>query len=388
MASPELARGHAVIAAELGYSDGPFLDPQDFGHAHLFAKGRRPLGGGELRAAATLYASRWNQSGQIPAAEVDAGRLDRFDALDPTEGGFARRGSASIGWSKGIPADGAWDLSAYTVYNRLELFSNFTLFARDADHGDQIEQNDDRVLGGAAARYRRTHGSGGRSGLVHAGVELRTDSTVADLWHSAARTRLDTCWGQMNPCNRARNDVVDLAAYVEEDRSIGPRLRLLGGVRADTFLWHVTDLSPVTAGTMDAVSGSATSAIVSPKLSAIITASEDLDVFVNTGLGFHSNDARAAVASDGVGALARAIGAETGARLAVGDELKASFAAWYLHLASEQVWSGDLGGTEPSDPTRRYCQPLHQRRFVRQRYRPGGQRFLCCRHCRFPRHAP
>jgi hypothetical protein len=144
------------------------------------------------------------------------------------------------------------------------------------------------------------------------------------------------------------------ATYVEEDRSIGPRLRLLGGVRADTFLWHVTDLSPVTAGTMDAVGGSATSAIVSPKLSAIITASEDLDVFVNTGLGFHSNDARAAVASDGVGALARAIGAETGARLAVGDELKASFAAWYLHLASEQVWSGDLGGTEPSDPTRRY----------------------------------
>ncbi len=27
---------------------------------------------------------------------------------------------------------------------------------------------------------------------------------------------------------------------------------------------------------------------------------------------------------------------------------------WYLHLSSEQVWSGDAGGTEPSDPTRRF----------------------------------
>jgi hypothetical protein len=210
------------------------------------------------------------------------------------------------------------------------------------------------VMGGAAARYRKTHGSGARSGLLHAGLELRTDSTLADLWHAAARTRLADCWGAMNPCNRARNNVVDLAAYVEEDLSLTRRVRLLGGVRAGAYLWNVKDLSPVTAGTMDTIAGTATATIVSPKLSAIVTATDELDVFVNTGLGYHSNDARSAVASDGDGALARAIGAETGARLSVGNELRASVAAWYLRLASEQVWSGDLGGTEPSDPTRRY----------------------------------
>jgi len=354
MASPRMDDGAAVIAAELGYTDGPFIEPQDFGHAHLFAKARHRVGGGELRGAAMLYASRWNQSGQVPSAEVDAGRLDRFGSLDPTEGGRTRRASASIGWSKGIAADGAWDLSAYVVDYRLQLYSNFTLFARDADRGDQIEQNDDRVMTGLAATYRKTHGRGSRSGLVTIGLQARGDSTVADLWHSEARERLDTCWEVMNPCNKARNNVADLALFVEEDLSLGSRLRLLGGVRADAFFWRVDDLDPETSDTMDSVGGSARAAIVSPKLSAIIAASEELDVFLNAGLGFHSNDARSAVASNGDGALARAIGTEAGARVALGDEVRASFAAWYLHLASEQVWSGDLGGTEPSDPTHRY----------------------------------
>ena len=44
---------------------------------------------------------------------------------------------------------------------------------------------------------------------------------------------------------------------------------------------------------------------MSPKLSAIVHATSVVDIFVNAGLGFHSNDARAAVATDGAGALAR-----------------------------------------------------------------------------------
>lgn len=354
MASPRIENGRAMIAAELGYTGGPFLEPQDFGHAHLLAKGRRRLAGGELRGAATFYAARWNQSGQLPAAEVEAGRLDRFGALDPTEGGRTRRASAAIGWSRGAPADGAWDLSAYLVDYRLTLYSNFTLYARDAMRGDQIEQNDDRLMAGAAAVYRRSHGRGARSGLLTVGVQTRADTTLADLWHTERRVRLDTCWEVGNPCVRGQNDIGTVAAFVEEDLSVGPRLRLLAGVRADAMAWRVDDLDPTTAGTMDTIAGSAAAVMVSPKLSAIVAASDELDLFVNAGLGFHSNDARAAVAVDGDGALARAMGAEVGARVELGQEVRASFAAWYLGLASEQVWSGDLGGTEPSDPTRRY----------------------------------
>ncbi len=107
MMSPELEHGRATLAAEVGYADGPFIDEQDYGRAHLLAKWRGALGSGQLRTAATFYAARWNQSGQVPAAEVDAGRLDRFGSVDPSEGGSSRRASASIGWSRGIPAEGA-----------------------------------------------------------------------------------------------------------------------------------------------------------------------------------------------------------------------------------------------------------------------------------------
>ncbi|MEZ4404463.1 MAG: TonB-dependent receptor [Kofleriaceae bacterium] len=354
MASPRLGGGRALLAVEAGAADGPFVAPQGFQRAAALAKWKRPLAGGELKLAGTFYAARWHQSGQVPAAAVAAGLLDRFGSLDPTEGGDSARASVAVGYERGAPADGAWNLDAYLVRYQLQLFSNFTLFARDTMAGDQIEQGDDRLVGGARATYRRTHRFGRASGLLRAGLDARVDGTTTDLWHTEARVRLPGCFDNANPCNHTRNRVADVAAYVEEDLSIGSRVRLLGGLRVDGFGWRVTDLDPATAGTMATTAGAATAAIVSPKLSAIVRAADGVDLFVNSGFGFHSNDARAAVASEGRGALARAVGAEAGVRIAPGPGLRTTIDAWYLHLASEQVWSGDAGGTEPSDPTRRW----------------------------------
>jgi outer membrane receptor protein involved in Fe transport len=126
-------------------------------------------------------------------------------------------------------------------------------------------------------------------------------------------------------------------------------------VRVDGFSWEVSDLDPETANDpMTTTGGSATKAIVSPKLSVELASSEAVSMFANTGAGFHSNDARAAVASHGNGALARALGGEIGARVKPTARARVSADAWYLHLSSEQVWSGDAGGTEASDPTRRF----------------------------------
>jgi outer membrane receptor protein involved in Fe transport len=245
-------------------------------------------------------------------------------------------------------------VQAYGLAYELDLFSDFTLFARDRVHGDEIEQTDDRVMLGGQATYKRLHHHGKVAGLVTAGLQVRHDDTVAGLWHAAQRARLADCFDNPNPCNRGDNRVLDLSAYVEDDVSIGARLRLLGGVRFDQYAWDVDDLDPDTMGTAGTIGGRARQAIVSPKLSAIVRVSDHVETFVNGGFGFHSNDARASVASHGEGALARAIGAEAGVRVAPQEGLHASFDVWYLHLASEQVWSGDTGGTEPSDPTRRY----------------------------------
>jgi hypothetical protein len=355
LASPKLAGGRALVAAELGNADGPFLAPQDFKRGAVLGKWKRALGGGELRLATTFYAASWNQSGQVPAAEVVAGRLDRFGSLDPTEGGDSTRASLAATYAVDDRHGGRWRASAYAVKYDLDLYSNFTLYARDTMNGDQIQQIDDRVLAGASVAYHRMLGIDGPvQALVSAGLQTRVDDATAGLWHSRARTRLADCFGVANPCNHVDQRVINAAAYVEADVAIRNRLHVLPGLRVDGYAWDVADLDPETRGTMATTGGSARAAIVSPKLSAVLHATPRVDIFANTGLGFHSNDARAAVATRGDGALARAIGVEGGVRVRPAPGLRAAFAAWYLRLASEQVWSGDNGGTEPSDPTRRY----------------------------------
>jgi hypothetical protein len=349
MGSPRLGAGKTLLAAELGYTNGPFLDPQRFRRGNLYGKWRGPLGGGELTVAGTFYAAGWNQSGQIPERAVDSGELDRFGAVDPTEGGDSSRASLSAAFTAGH-SRGAWNARLYVVDYRLQLFSNFTLFARDPVDGDQIEQNDGRTTVGANGSYSVRHDLGGMGGFLLAGLQARGDRVTADLWHTAARERLADCFAEGgNPCNRVRSHIGNLAAFVEENLDVTSWLHVIAGARLDLFAWDVEDLDPETA-----IGGSAQKLMVSPKLSAIVKPSARVDLFVNAGFGFHSNDARAAVAGRGRGALARAFGAETGARMRPTDGFSAAVAAWYLGLASEQVWSGDAGGTEASDPTRRY----------------------------------
>lgn len=354
MASPEMPLGKTLVAAEIGTTDGPFLDQQNFQRYATLARWTAPLGGGEVGITLNSYGARWNQSGQIPAAEVAAGRLDRFGSLDPTEGGTSSRSSLALSYELGEADKGRWSFLAYLVDYRLRLYSNFTLFARDVQSGDQIEQTDDRLLYGTSATYRRTHSVFGAPALVTAGAQVRADDVTADLWHTSARMRLPDCFEVQNPCNRAQTAVRNLAGYVEEDLFPTSWLQLTAGLRLDHFVWDVEDLDPETALSPMTTGGTAQRALVSPKLSVIVRPDERVDLFTNAGFGFHSNDARSAVASGGSSAIARALGGEVGARARPVDGLDTSIALWYLYLTSEQVWSGDFGGTEPSDATRRF----------------------------------
>jgi hypothetical protein len=354
LASPKVGGGTSLLAAELGYADGPFVSPQQFRRGAMLGKWRGDVGPGELSLETTYYAARWNQSGQIPALEIAAGRLDRFGAIDPTEGGAASRSSLVLGYTVPDDRGGSWSAAAYGVGNRLRLYSNFTLFARDPVNGDQIEQTDARLLYGVNGGYRRAQRWGDVTAGLNAGVQVRADDAETSLWHAGRRVRLADCFGVANPCNHTDNRIRNLGAFVEEDVTINRYLQVIGGLRADQFVWDVEDLDPETMTSPETTGGTAQRAILSPKLSVIARPAERVALFVNGGLGFHSNDARAAVTRGGPGALARAYGAEVGGRVEPRPGLRASVDAWYLYLTSEQVWSGDAGGTEASDPTRRY----------------------------------
>jgi outer membrane receptor protein involved in Fe transport len=92
--------------------------------------------------------------------------------------------------------------------------------------------------------------------------------------------------------------------------------------------------------------------VVSPKLNLTYNASEQIALYGNTGYGFHSNDARAAVATQNQNTIPRAFGAELGSRISQSVFTLAA-AAWLLDLENEFVWIGDEGTTEQAGRSRR-----------------------------------
>jgi len=359
MASPRLRKNaddKSLVALQIAQNDGPFINAQDFRQGNALLKWRGAIGPGELRLAGTWYHGTWNQSGQLPEQEIEAGRVDRFGSLDPSEGGIASRSSLSAGYTvRDAEKRSTVRVSGYGVKNDLELYSNFTLYARDTENGDQIGQTDDRWMFGADAAYEKWTTIGDTQALVTAGLQLRSDDVETSLVHAVKRERLAMCFDEgTNPCNHTNNGIRTLSAYVEADVVPAAWIHVRPGVRVDGFHWDVEDLDPETQNDpMVTTAGSASTAIASPKLSLEMHASDQVTFFANSGFGFHSNDARAAV-KDGAKALARAIGAEGGVRVRPAERARVSADVWYLHLSSEQVWSGDAGGTEPSDPTRRF----------------------------------
>ena len=165
---------------------------------------------------------------------------------------------------------------------------------------------------------------------------------------------------ELNPCTQ--DDVVqsDLGAFLQEDVRFNPWLRVLLGVRGDLFEWNVTSTNPGTPPGQG--TGVVQRGIVNPKLQTVVTPTTGWDLYLDAGGGFHSNDARAVVAQNGVGALPRAWGAEVGTRLTLLDRrLDLAAAFWFIHLQSETVFVADEGTTEPSDPTDRYGLDLEVR---------------------------
>lgn len=359
MASPEIRDNdtdRSLIAAQIADSDGPFDNKQRFRHGNALVKWQGQAGRGQLKLETNWYSAKWNASGQVPESAVADGLISRFGSLDPSEGGDTSRTTFQLGYSVRDEHGGSWRASAYALEYRLRLFSNFTLFARDQVHGDEIEQTDGRSTWGLDTAYDRHFDMAGMDTLLTVGLQVRNDNIENTLWHAEKRVRLPDCFDiGTNPCNDTVDRIRDVAGYIEANIHVVPHVHVLPGLRFEQFIWDVDDLDPETRSDPGATTGgTAGRAIALPKLSVEIEATPKLNLFANGGSGFHSNDARSNVATNGGGALARALGAEVGVRTTLIPHSRISADFWYLHLNSELVWSGDAGGTEASEPTRRY----------------------------------
>jgi TonB family protein len=352
IASPklDLLPMNATFAAEIGRTNGPFENPEAWDKYKLFNKLTfNPTPVSSLSITEMSYAGNWHGSGQIPARAVDQGVISKFGSIDPDEGGNTARHQLAVQYRLRPTENSELRAMGYVGTYRFNLFSNFTLYLRDPDNGDEIEQIDRRTFYGGKMSYRVVHHVGRVTLDTTIGADGRNDDIHEELWDTLHRRQLTA----------VRSDDVHesfVGAYFNEEITPARWLRADVGARADLLSFSV-DNRLATGDPTAPQSGVDAADQLSPKANLIVTALDrggaQLDVYANYGHGFHSNDVRRRFSQPGVTPLARAKGAEVGSRARLFDRWDLAAALWQLDLASEIVWSGDEGTTSVSDPTRR-----------------------------------
>ena len=291
------------------------------------------------------YRNRWNSTDQVPQRLIDNGELSRFGSLNPTDGGSTRRLSLSGKWFDNDPK-GQTQAGAYLIDYRFDLFSDFTYFLNNPIRGDQFEQTDRRRVFGAHALHSRPNQLAGLDGILSFGAQWRADRIAeVGLYNTEARQRWAT----------VRNDKVSqdlLSLHAQQFVHFSERLRGYAGLRADVLRYDVQGREAVFGA---ANSGSGHDSQISPKAGLAFAVTPAHELYLNAGVGFHSNDVRGAairldpqtgLPADRVPALAKGKGSEIGWRFQPGEDLSLTAALWQLKLASELVYVGDAGTTE------------------------------------------
>lgn len=375
---------NGYLAMQYHHSDGPFVNPENFQRMNIFGKYFFQLTpNSRLSFSASGFSTGWNASGQIPERAIKQGLITRFGAIDNLEGGVTNRKNINISYNFRSSSGSEYEIKTYFTQYNFKLFSNFTYFLHDSINGDMIEQNEHRTTQGLASNYKFASSWFGFNQLNKIGGGYRGDLIDIQLWHSPNRIRM----------NNFTYDLVDeqnLNCWFQQEFVVSSKVRFVWGLRHDFFTFSKDDkagssLDSINNGLPHA-SGTSFQSVFSPKANVIISPRRNLNIFINFGQGFHSNDARdviigAKVAelsnswkNEGlsssqidnrlirnnfdpdmrnIGTLPKATAGEIGIKTKVLNKLHLSFSGWYLYLNKEYVYSGDGGTTELSNPTER-----------------------------------
>jgi hypothetical protein len=357
--SPEVGNGNLLYALEWTENNGPWVLPENIGKLNgllRYSQGSRDNG---WSVTGMAYNAKWSSTDQVPQRAIDQGLISRYGNLDTTDGGKTHRYSLSGEWSE--RENGRWTrANAYVMDYSLNLWSNFTFCTLGCNPGpgDQFEQADRRqVYGFNAARtwYGDWIAQGAEFTL---GLQTRFDDIGrVGLYTTTARQRRGTV---------AENKVREgnFSLYGETQIQWLKKFRSIIGLREDFYSFDVNSDTPQN-------SGKVTANMTSPKLALIFGPWYKTEYYVNLGYGFHTNDARGVTVkvnpdfrdtdpATGFGTpataskpMVRAKGYEFGIRSGIIPKLQTSLSLWQLNLASELVFAGDAGTTEPSFPSRR-----------------------------------
>ncbi|MDO1514763.1 TonB-dependent receptor plug domain-containing protein [Maribacter confluentis] len=338
-------KSDAYLASEIYLTDGPFDSPQNFNRINILGRyNYKDLGKEELTLTASHFQSKWDASGQIPQRAVDQNLIGRFGAIDDTEGGQTSRTNLMLNHTRFLGDDQFLKTRAFVSKYDFELFSNFTFFLEDPVNGDQIRQFEDRTVMGAETAFEQINITVGENDMVgyKAGIGFRNDN-VDDVSLSHTLNRKTTleqyAFGDVDETNIY--GFLD-GTYKTGNWTFNPSVRL------DYFKF---DYENKLSEAYD--SRSENKAKVSPKLNTLYTVNRNWQMFLKTGLGFHSNDTRVVTANEGRDILPTAYGLDLGTIVKPVDKLVLNATLWGLLLDQEFVYVGDAGIVEPSGKTRR-----------------------------------
>ena len=353
IASPKFEGGlKATFAVEAGRQNGPFDNPENWDKYKLFNKLTYAINPtSSITLGEMSYGGAWHGSGQIPSRTVERGAITRFGSIDPDEGGYTSRHQLFVQY-KARPSDNSeLKALAYIGAYKFNLFSNFTLFKRDPDNGDELDQLDRRTFYGGRVSYRVVHEIQGLRFDTTIGGDGRNDDIQEELWHSVHRVQTDQVRG-----NAVHETFI--GAFANEEITPVKWIRANIGARADALAFAVDNRVTPAGDTAVPKSGIDSAHQLSPKASLVLSPFQEdpvqVDLYVNWGHGFHSNDVRGAFSTPAVSPLTRAIGSEVGTRARLFDRWDLAAAFWQLDLRNETTWNGDDGTTGVNGATNRH----------------------------------
>jgi len=371
-------------AVSASHFDGPWSPPENFRKFVAAARYSHGIPADGFSLAGMYYKSSGGLLTDQPQRAIDAGVIDRFGTLDPTDHSDSERMSLSGHFGKG---GDRWALvvDAYAVRSRMTLWNNFTHYLMDPVNGDQEQQDEARTTLGLNALLSTSGQVGGVDVEGRVGFQDRYDDVFVDRRHTLRRAPLDYCNlalpadptpGQLpappdahtdpdqavafkalgGACTADDAQLNDLGLFAEVTVRWTEWLRMTVGLREEVY--NARDRSSTTG-----FSGSTSQTLLQPKGNLAIGPFWQTELYVSAGRGFHSEDVRGVfgtVPGEGqpgllgpTALLAPADGFELGLRTDIIPRTHVQIALFREDFESEQRYVADEGEDTASAPSRR-----------------------------------